>query len=89
MQVDKNDLEEALHAASHDPNVHGILIYYPCFGAAPSFYGAFCVLARGSARMHAHSIRPICDEHVHQHQHAGLPCFLARARMPTRMHVLA
>lgn len=38
-EVDKNDLEEALHAASHDPNVHGILIYYPCFGAAPSFYG--------------------------------------------------
>ena len=34
------DLEEALAAASQDPNVHGILIYYPCFGAAPSFYGA-------------------------------------------------
>ena len=33
------DLEEALAAASQDPNVHGILIYYPCFGAAPSFYG--------------------------------------------------
>ena len=39
MQVDKMDLEEALAAASNDPNVHGILIYYPCFGAAPSFYG--------------------------------------------------
>jgi hypothetical protein len=35
------DLEEALNAANHDPNVHGILIYYPCFGAAPSFYGSF------------------------------------------------
>ena len=22
-----------------DPNVHGILIYYPCFGQASSFYG--------------------------------------------------
>jgi hypothetical protein len=39
VQVDKTDLEEALNAANHDPNVHGILIYYPCFGAAPSFYG--------------------------------------------------
>lgn len=39
LQVDKMDLEEALAAASQDPNVHGILIYYPCFGAAPSFYG--------------------------------------------------
>ena len=67
--VDKMDLEGALHDANHgngspkdkrqtqcmhagymssstdsfaipkDPNVHGILIYYPCFGAAPSFYG--------------------------------------------------
>lgn len=38
-EVDKMDLEDALNAANHDPNVNGILIYYPCFGAAPSFYG--------------------------------------------------
>ena len=33
------DLENALQAATRDPLVHGIMIYYPCFGAAPSFYG--------------------------------------------------
>jgi len=33
------DLEDALSAAIHDPKVHGILVYYPCFGDAPSFYG--------------------------------------------------
>mmetsp|Transcript_37295 Transcript_37295/g.76447 ORF Transcript_37295/g.76447 Transcript_37295/m.76447 type:complete len:328 (+) Transcript_37295:32-1015(+) len=38
-EVDKMDLEDALVAANNDPNVHGIMIYYPCFGAAPSFYG--------------------------------------------------
>jgi methylenetetrahydrofolate dehydrogenase (NAD+) len=31
--------QEALTAANRDPNVHGIMIYYPCFGNAPSFYG--------------------------------------------------
>ena len=25
--------------ANVDPAVHGIMIYYPCFGAQPSFYG--------------------------------------------------
>ena len=45
VQVDKTDLEEALNAANHDPNVHGILIYYPCFGAAPSFYGVLRLYA--------------------------------------------
>jgi len=38
-EVDKMDLENALQAATRDPLVHGIMIYYPCFGAAPSFYG--------------------------------------------------
>jgi len=38
-EVDKMDLEEALAGANQDTSVHGILIYYPCFGAAPSFYG--------------------------------------------------
>jgi methylenetetrahydrofolate dehydrogenase (NAD+) len=33
------DLESALQVATKDPLVHGIMIYYPCFGAAPSFYG--------------------------------------------------
>lgn len=33
------ELEETLHAANKDPLIHGIMIYYPCFGAAPSFYG--------------------------------------------------
>ena len=33
------DLEQALSDANADPKVNGILIYYPCFGGAPSFYG--------------------------------------------------
>jgi len=38
-EVAKEELEDALMAANNDPTVHGIMIYYPCFGAAPSFYG--------------------------------------------------
>ncbi len=38
-EVQKEELEGALMAANNDPSVHGIMIYYPCFGAAPSFYG--------------------------------------------------
>ena len=39
-QVSQEDLEDALKEANDDPNVHGILIYYPCFGPSfPSFYG--------------------------------------------------
>lgn len=38
-QVSKDNLEEALTQANDDPDVHGILIYYPCFGPFPSFYG--------------------------------------------------
>lgn len=37
--VDKMELEDKLHEAIDDPKVHGIMIYYPCFGMAPSFYG--------------------------------------------------
>lgn len=32
-------MEAALDEANADPKVHGILIYYPVFGAAPSFFG--------------------------------------------------
>ena len=38
-KVDKMDLEDALQAANEDPQVHGIMIYYPVFGKRPSFYG--------------------------------------------------
>ena len=38
-EVDKLDLERRLDEAIRDPTVHGIMIYYPCFGSAPSFYG--------------------------------------------------
>lgn len=38
-EVDSMDLEKALHEANADPTVHGIIIYYPVFGAEPSFYG--------------------------------------------------
>ena len=33
------DLDTELQAAIRDSSIHGIMIYYPCFGAAPSFYG--------------------------------------------------
>mmetsp|Transcript_2119 Transcript_2119/g.6332 ORF Transcript_2119/g.6332 Transcript_2119/m.6332 type:complete len:352 (+) Transcript_2119:224-1279(+) len=38
-EVEAVDLEAELMAANADPGVHGILIYYPVFGAEPSFYG--------------------------------------------------
>jgi methylenetetrahydrofolate dehydrogenase (NAD+) len=37
--VDAMDLECALHEANRDPTVHGIIIYYPVFGADPCYYG--------------------------------------------------
>mmetsp|Transcript_4706 Transcript_4706/g.6260 ORF Transcript_4706/g.6260 Transcript_4706/m.6260 type:complete len:334 (-) Transcript_4706:965-1966(-) len=33
------ELESKLIEANSDDRVHGIMIYYPCFGAKPSFYG--------------------------------------------------
>ena len=38
-EVEACDLEGALKEANEDAGVHGILIYYPVFGAEPSFYG--------------------------------------------------
>ncbi|RLN47813.1 hypothetical protein BBJ29_007617 [Phytophthora kernoviae] len=38
-EVPKDELLEALEKANHDPEVHGILVYYPCFGPFPSFFG--------------------------------------------------
>jgi len=37
--VHKLELEAQLHEANKDPSVNGIMIYYPCFGSLPSFYG--------------------------------------------------
>lgn len=33
------ELESKLREANADPAVHGIMIYYPCFGGQPSFFG--------------------------------------------------
>jgi methylenetetrahydrofolate dehydrogenase (NAD+) len=38
-EVDETDLEEELEKANCDPEVHGIMIYYPIFGQRPSFHG--------------------------------------------------
>lgn len=38
-EVEAIQLEEALDEANADPQVHGILIYYPVFGGEPSFFG--------------------------------------------------
>ena len=37
-QVDKFDLESQVIAANSDPNVHGILVYYPVFGGSVDDY---------------------------------------------------
>jgi len=37
--VEEHELEEALEEANVDPEVHGIMIYYPVFGQRPSFHG--------------------------------------------------
>lgn len=38
--LDKLELEKALYEANADPSVHGIMIYYPCFGGShPCFFG--------------------------------------------------
>lgn len=39
-EVEPVELEAAVRAANEDPAVHGIIIYYPVFGAEPSFFGA-------------------------------------------------
>ncbi|CAK4081056.1 unnamed protein product [Aphanomyces euteiches] len=38
-EVQKEHLQDAVEEANRDPEVHGILVYYPCFGTFPSFYG--------------------------------------------------
>ncbi|CAM9790520.1 unnamed protein product [Phaeothamnion confervicola] len=39
IECQAEDLETQLDALNADPTVHGIMIYYPVFGAFPSFYG--------------------------------------------------
>jgi methylenetetrahydrofolate dehydrogenase (NAD+) len=38
-EVDKENIEEAVDAANNDDQVHGIMIYFPIFGADPCFHG--------------------------------------------------
>lgn len=38
-EVQEGNLEEELEKANVDPDVHGIMIYYPVFGQRPSFHG--------------------------------------------------
>lgn len=38
-EVKKTELINKLEEASEDKDVHGIMIYYPCFGNLPSFFG--------------------------------------------------
>jgi len=37
--MDPIDVEAALASANDDPDVHGIIVYYPIFGATPSYSG--------------------------------------------------
>ena len=41
LRDDAAELDSALKAANDDPDVHGVLIYYPCFGFQPSFFGGW------------------------------------------------
>jgi len=38
-KINKNDLEKNIIKANNDSNINGIMVYYPCFGTKPSFYG--------------------------------------------------
>lgn len=38
-KVEEHELEDKLQEANDDPDVHGIMIYYPVFGQRPSFHG--------------------------------------------------
>lgn len=38
-ECEPEELEEKLEECNDDPEVHGVMIYYPVFGAFPSFYG--------------------------------------------------
>lgn len=38
-EVDENQVEEELERMNCDPEIHGIMVYYPCFGQRPSFHG--------------------------------------------------
>ncbi len=39
-RVDPSDVESALNDLNSDPGVHGIIVYYPIFGAEPSYSGS-------------------------------------------------
>lgn len=39
-EVSQEDLEQALEEANLDPDVRGIMIYYPVFGSQPCFHGS-------------------------------------------------
>lgn len=38
-KINKLELEYYIEIANNDKNINGIMIYYPCFGSTPSFYG--------------------------------------------------
>jgi len=38
-EVEPSELQDALESANRDPEVAGMMIYYPVFGARPSFHG--------------------------------------------------
>eukprot|EP01013_Petalomonas_cantuscygni_P038683 TRINITY_DN69897_c0_g1_i1.p1 TRINITY_DN69897_c0_g1~~TRINITY_DN69897_c0_g1_i1.p1 ORF type:complete len:436 (-),score=69.33 TRINITY_DN69897_c0_g1_i1:533-1840(-) len=39
IEASPEELESLIDRANADPDVHGVIIYYPVFGAAPSYYG--------------------------------------------------
>jgi len=42
-EVSRTELEDKVLEANEDPNVHGILIYYPCFSPSMDVYLSNCV----------------------------------------------
>lgn len=53
--ISENELEEQLYEANADPSVHGILIYYPVFGAWAGVWSLAIVWGADSCNPHPHT----------------------------------
>ncbi|KAI0243720.1 Methylenetetrahydrofolate dehydrogenase [NAD(+)] [Massospora cicadina] len=61
-QVDKKELEKALVKANDDPEIHGIMIYYPVFGDRQDQYLQSCVSEKKD-------VEGLCHKYVYNMYH--------------------
>eukprot|EP00300_Choanocystis_sp_HF-7_P023368 c2354_g1_i1.p1 GENE.c2354_g1_i1~~c2354_g1_i1.p1 ORF type:complete len:341 (+),score=83.18 c2354_g1_i1:32-1024(+) len=92
--VDRNQLEEAIEEANADPAVHGIMVYYPVFGAAQDQYIQNCVDPRKDVEGLSHSVRANMYNNVryldppHNLRKCILPCTpLAVVKVLEHLHI--